>query len=35
MAAPRYIYRDAVTGRIVSEEYAKRNPRTTVRERVN
>ena len=30
----RYIYRDAKTGRLVSEEYAKKNPSTTVRETV-
>jgi hypothetical protein len=29
-----YIYRDAITGHIVTEEYARRNPRTTVRETV-
>jgi len=29
-----YIYRDAKTGRIVTEEYAKKNPSTTVREAV-
>lgn len=26
------IYRDAITGQIVSEEYAKAHPKTTVRE---
>ncbi len=26
------IYRDAITGKIVTEEYAKANPRTTTRE---
>lgn len=31
---PRYRYRSAVTGRFVSEEYAKRYPKKTVRERV-
>lgn len=30
----KYIYRDAVSGQIVSEAYALRNPRTTVRERI-
>lgn len=29
-----YIYRSAITGRIVSEEYAKNNPHTTVKEAV-
>lgn len=27
-------YRSAITGRFISEKQAKRNPRTTVRERV-
>lgn len=31
---PRYVYRSAATGRYVSAAYAKRHPRTTVRERV-
>jgi hypothetical protein len=31
---PRYIHRDAATGRFVSAAYAKANPQTTVRERV-
>jgi hypothetical protein len=26
------IYRDAITGRIVTAEYAKKHPKTTVRE---
>ena len=30
----RYRYRSAITGRWVSEAFAKRHPRTTVRERV-
>lgn len=30
----KYIYRDAKTGKIVTEEYARRHPSTTVRERV-
>ncbi len=30
----RYRYRCAVTGRYVSAEYARRHPRTTLRERV-
>jgi hypothetical protein len=30
----RYIYRDTKTGRLVTEEYAKKNPSTTVREAV-
>lgn len=30
----RYIYRDAVTGAFVTEAYAKRHPRTTVREKL-
>ena len=29
-----YIYRDAVTGKLVTEEYYKKNPKTTVREAV-
>lgn len=29
-----YRYRDAVTGKYVSREYAEENPSTTVRERV-
>lgn len=32
--ADNYIYRDAVTGRIVSADYARDNPDTTTRERV-
>lgn len=36
MAEQKYriqiIYRDAVTGQIVSEEYAKKNPKTTTKE---
>lgn len=34
MAKYRYIYRSAKTGRFVSEAYAKRHPKTTVRERI-
>jgi phosphosulfolactate synthase (CoM biosynthesis protein A) len=30
----RYIYRSAKTGKIVTEEYAKKNPDTTTRETV-
>ncbi len=30
----RYRYRSAITGRYVSAAFAKRNPRTTIRERV-
>jgi hypothetical protein len=30
----RYIYRSAITGEIVTEEYANANPNTTVRERI-
>lgn len=30
----RIIYRDAETGRIVTEEYARNNPKTTVRETI-
>jgi len=30
----KYIYRDAKSGRLVTEEYAKKNPSTTVREEV-
>jgi hypothetical protein len=29
----KYRYRSAITGRFVSEKYAKRNPKTTVKER--
>jgi hypothetical protein len=29
-----YIYRDAKTGRLVTEDYAKKNPGTTVKEAV-
>lgn len=32
MAKKRYRYRDAKTGRFVTEDYAKRHPGTTVRE---
>lgn len=32
MSNPRYRYRDAKSGSYVSEEYAKANPDTTVRE---
>ncbi len=28
----RIIYRDAITGRIVSKEYAEKHPKTTTRE---
>jgi|JI102314A2RNA_FD_contig_31_3711071_length_277_multi_5_in_0_out_0_1 hypothetical protein len=28
------VYRDAITGQYVSEEYARRNPRTTVSETI-
>lgn len=31
---PRYIYKDAVSGRIVTKEYAKANPNTTYRLRL-
>lgn len=31
---PRYIYRSAKTGRFVTAAYAKRHPKTTVKERV-
>lgn len=31
---PRYIYRSAKTGRFVTAAYAKRHPKTTVRERI-
>lgn len=30
-----YVYRNAITGQIVTEEYAKAHPSTTVRERVS
>ena len=33
-AMSRYRYRSAITGRYVSEAFAKRNPSTTVREKV-
>lgn len=29
----KYRYRSAITGRFVSEKYAKRNPKTTVKEK--
>ena len=32
MAEDQVVYRDAVTGEFVTEEYAKANPETTVRE---
>lgn len=35
MAKKKYNYRDAETGEFVTEEYAKENPKTTVRELVN
>lgn len=31
---PRFRYRSAITGRYVSAEFAKQNPKITVRERV-
>jgi hypothetical protein len=34
MSKGLYRYRSAITGRYVSERYARRHPRTTVRERV-
>lgn len=36
MAKPKVkvIYRDAITGRIVTKEYAEKNPKTTVKETV-
>lgn len=34
MAKYRYVYRSSVTGRYCTEQYAKRHPKTTVRERV-
>lgn len=30
----RYVYRSAIDGRFVSEEYARANPETTFRQRV-
>jgi len=30
----RYIYRSAITGRFVSEKYALKNPKKTVKEKV-
>jgi hypothetical protein len=35
IAMTRYRYRSAITGRYVSEAFAKRNPSTTVREKVS
>jgi hypothetical protein len=35
MAKKKKLYRDAETGRIVNEEYAKANPKTTVKETVD
>lgn len=32
MASGHYIYRDAVTGRLVTKEYWEKHPNTTVRE---
>ncbi len=32
MAAGHYVYRDAITGRLVSEAHAKAHPNTTVKE---
>jgi len=34
MSNKRYIYRDAKSGRLVTEAYAKAHPGTTVREEV-
>lgn len=34
MKPKRYKYRSSITGRYVSPEFAKRNPSTTVREKV-
>jgi len=34
MAKYQYIHRSAVTGKFVSEKYAKKHPRTTVRQRL-
>jgi hypothetical protein len=31
---PKYVYRSAVTGKFVSEAFAKANPGSTIRERV-
>ena len=31
---PRYVYRSAVTGHLVTQDYAEANPETTVRERI-
>lgn len=33
-AKPIYVYRSAKNGRFVSAAYAKRHPKTTVRERI-
>ena len=30
----RYVYKDAETGEFVSADFAKKNPKTTIRERV-
>lgn len=34
MVGRRIIYRDAITGKIVTKQYAKENPDTTVKERM-
>lgn len=34
MAKYRYVYRSAVTGKFVSEKYAKRYPKKTIRQRL-
>jgi len=34
MAKARYVYRSAVTGRFVTQAYAKRYPHLTIRHRV-
>ena len=34
MSKDRYVYRDAITGKFISKEYAEAYPRTTVKERM-
>lgn len=31
---PRHVYRDAITGRFVSKDYARQHPDTTVRQTI-
>ena len=34
MGKYRYVYRSAVTGKFVSEKFAKKHPKTTVKHRI-